>query len=58
MVIFQGDDHPICPVMVAEENQATLMANKMLGKLKYLFAEISTYFRKNTHTIIKDNTQF
>ncbi|XP_055924245.1 2-amino-3-ketobutyrate coenzyme A ligase, mitochondrial-like [Argiope bruennichi] len=31
-----GDDHPICPVMVAEENQATLMANKMLDRGIYV----------------------
>ncbi|GBM91013.1 2-amino-3-ketobutyrate coenzyme A ligase, mitochondrial [Araneus ventricosus] len=31
-----GDDHPICPVMVAEENQAILMANKMLDRGIYV----------------------
>ncbi|GIY59747.1 2-amino-3-ketobutyrate coenzyme A ligase, mitochondrial [Caerostris extrusa] len=31
-----GDDHPICPVMVPIENQAVLMANKMLERGIYV----------------------
>lgn len=44
--LFQGEDHPICPVMLSEEKLATQMANKMLGKNNCFFNVIHLFHYK------------